>query len=227
MFGEPGMREVPPAARSERAETGVPEPVSGAETAKIEADRERRVAELRKYLVDYLEIGPDKDPSGIRFESAGALAGEYADQFDFLADRRLAAVEIAVVPDQLWIKGRQPSESHAARGLILMREGFYWDPAKPVQDEPAWMTHELAHCQQFLDKREDYEKDSQRPAFPGIGLDAYPNNKVEEYTFGRQFEYLRSRDVSRGRVAEMLQEQYDRSDFAFFDRILDRVYGRT
>jgi len=188
--------------------------------------RERKIAELRGYLAGYLELGPDQDAESIRFEQAGGLGGEYGDQYRFLDDERLAGTEIAVVPDKLWVKGKQPSESHAAKGLILIREGYYLDPAKREQDEPAWMAHELAHCQRFIDKRDNYDEESQQVAFDDIGLDAYPNNQVEERTFGKQFEYLRSKGVGRERVAEMMNEHYGPEDFKFLDRVLDRVYGQ-
>lgn len=188
--------------------------------------RERKIAEMRAYLVSYLELGQDKDPQSIRFERADGLTRQYGDQYRFLADERLAGVEIAVVPDGFWVKGKQPSESHAARSLILVREGFYLDPASQEQDELAWMTHELAHCQQFMDKGNDYDKESQQAAFEDIGLDTYPNSRVEEHAFGKQFEYLKIKGVSREGVAKMMREHYGPEDFKFLDKILDRVYGR-
>lgn len=188
--------------------------------------REDKIADIKRYLVRYLELRPDQDIDGVRFEAAADLPGEYGDQYRFLDDSRLAGVEVAVVPDGLWVKGIQPSESHAEKGLILIREGYYDRPERHVRDQAAWLTHELAHVQRSLDRGpDDYRKDSDEPAFDDIGLNGYPNNKVEEHAFTRQLEYLKTRGIGRDAAAALLREQYDPEDFRFLDRILDRVYG--
>lgn len=188
--------------------------------------RDVKLSELRNYLTQYLELQPGQNAETIRFENAAGLEGEYADQSRFLKDERLAGVEIAVVPDGLWAKGASPSESHADRGLILMKEGYFHDPQKKIQDETAWMTHELAHCQQFMDRGpEGYAQASEAVVFNDLGPEKYPNNQVEEQTFTRQFEYLKAAGIDREQVTGMLEEHYGSEQFRFLDRILDRVYS--
>ncbi len=191
-----------------------------------EAARAERVAELRRHLAAYLELKSDADAESLRFETAGGLTGDYAEQFKFMNDPRLAETMIAVVPDRLWVKGSQPSESSAERDLILVREGYLKDPAKEHQDEVAWMTHELGHIQRGKDAGERYAAESEEKAFDDIETGTYPNNKVEEHAFGRQFAYLRSKGVPRERVAELLKDEYGPEDFRFLDKLLDRTYGQ-
>lgn len=52
----------------------------------------------------------------------------------------------------------------------------------------------------------------------------YPNNQVEEFTFTRQFQYLKDNGKTRKKIIELLKEYYPKKDFAFFNRLLDRVY---
>ena len=46
-------------------------------------------------------------------------------------DKRLDEVTIAVVPDDLWIKGSQPSESSAERQLILIKQSYFEAQGNP------------------------------------------------------------------------------------------------
>lgn len=202
------------------------EDVSRSEGERREQERTARIAELREHLTKYLELRPDQSAESLRFERAADLGGEYGEQYRFLGDERLADMEIVVVPDELWVKGSQPSESSASKGMILIREGYYRDPKKEFQDETAWMTHELSHLQQSLDRGlEGYEQAQATAAFADIGVDIYPNNQVEEYTFQRQFEYLKTKGVGRDQAAALLQNEYAPDDFKFLNKILDKVYS--
>ncbi len=192
-----------------------------------EAARAERMTGLKRHLAAYLELRSDQDVESLRFETAGGLTGEYADQFKFMNDPRLADTMIAVVPDRLWVKGSQPSESSADRDLILVREGYLNDPSKEKQDEVAWMTHELGHIPRGRDVGGRYAAESEEKAFADLDVGTYPNNKVEEHAFGRQFQYLRAKGVPRERVAELLKGEYGPEDFKFLDRLLDRVYNGT
>lgn len=197
------------------------------EMERREQARAARIAELKEHLARYLELRPDQSADSLRFERAEDLAGEYGEQYRFLGDARLADMEVVIVPDEFWHKGSQPSESAADKGMILIRQGYYRDPKKERQDETAWMTHELSHLQQSLDRGQaGYDQAQATVAFDDIGPDTYPNNQVEEYTFRRQFEYLRSHGVDRDQAAAMLQKEYSPDDFKFLDRILDKAYER-
>ncbi len=197
------------------------------EAESRERARADRIAELKRHLTGYLELRPDQSADALRFERAVDLSGEYGEQYRFLGDARLADMEIVIVPDQTWIKGSQPSESSASQGMILIREGYFRDPKKERQDETAWMTHELSHLQQSLDRGPaGYEQAQATPAYADIGVETYPNNQVEEYTFRRQFDYLKAKGLGRERVAALLQDEYSQDDFKFLNRILDRVYGK-
>lgn len=89
------------------------------------------------------------------------------------------------------------------------------------------MLHELAHCKRFLDSNspEVYQKDTQTFAFDDIKSKyPYPNNKVEEYAFAQQFEYLKSHGKIKEEITDLLREHYKEEDFLFFNKILDKVY---
>ena len=154
-----------------------------------------------------------KDPNDIKkvkFMSGSDLVGEHKKQYEFLNDPRLDDVTIAVVPKELWIKGSQPSESHAEKGLILVNEDYF-----NGEDEIAWLVHELAHCAAFIDYPDDYER---------MSAGSYPDNQVEAFTFKKQFEYLKQIGVKREDVVAMLKKDYKtEEDFQFFNRILDEV----
>lgn len=192
-----------------------------------DADRAEQVRGIRSHLVDYLELKSPEDAERIGFVRAAELPGEFGEQFRFLDDGRLAETLVAVVPDDLWHKGGQPSESMAERGTVLVRGGYFGGEREAEKDPSAWMTHELAHCQRFadLEDEDEYGRESGTPAFSGLGPDTYPNNKVEEHAFGRQFAYLKEKGIERDQVADLLREHYGPEGFLFLDRILDRVFG--
>ena len=193
------------------------------EAARIRANLQRpaRISNLKKFLVEYWNLEDAKQIERVQFIEAINLPSQHQKSFKFLNDDRLAGTMIAVVPDDMWIKGDQPSESDAENDLILFKESYYGGA-----DNIAWMVHELAHCLRFKDTKDDYGRDSQTYAFENIKSEyAYPNNKVEAYTFLRQFKYLKEKGVTRNNIRKMLGEHYEAEDFKFFDRILKQVFG--
>ncbi len=167
-----------------------------------------------------------KDIERIELLKVENLPEHYRAQFEILHDERLNGVTIAVVPDELWVKGDQPSESSADKQLILIKKSYFETQENP--DEIAWLCHELAHCQNFLDSQspEEYQDNMQKLAFEDLNTGfPYPNNLVEKFTFTRQFQYLKEQGKSRDEVLEMLSHDYKEKDIPFFSRLLDAVYG--
>ncbi len=172
-----------------------------------EAARQQRIMELKKYLVEYLGLKSPEQANEIKFVSAEKLAGNHKEQFDFLADKRLADVQIAVVPDELWVKGDQPSESDAEQNLVLFKESAF-----NGEDAVAWMTHELGHCQQLKNTdAEQYRNDSDA---------GYPDNGVERHAFAKQFEFLKSNGVTKEQILQMLEEWYHGEELEFLKSLL-------
>ncbi len=189
----------------------------------LEQVEERK--DLQEYLRGYLEL-KEGDVERIGLSKAKDLPKNYQGQREALNDERLDKVTIAVVPDNLWVKGSQPSESHAEKQLILVKQSYFEAQENP--DEIAWMLHELAHCQNFLDSESDeaYQKGAQTLAFEDLKTEySYPNNQVEQSTFTKQFQYLKKQGKSREDVLAMLGKYYDKEDFPFFNRLLDGVYS--
>jgi len=194
--------------------------------AGSEVDHQKRIHDLKSHLIEYLSLKSPEDAEKITFVRAADLSGDFGEQFRFFNDERLNETFVAVVPDELWHKGGQPSESSADRGMILFRGGYYDGEGDGIPDPSAWMTHELAHCQRSIDVGDnEYNQESETQFFDDLGPDTYPNNQVEEQAFGRQFAYLKDKKVEREEVTELLEEHYGPDDFKFLNRILDRVYG--
>lgn len=191
-----------------------------------EIEKGARIDEFKRYLCAYLEI---ESLEKCTFLEAPHLSGFYAKQYDYFEDERLSQVMVCVVPDEIWHKGMQPSESHVPQGLILLKESYYRQEENP--DEIAWLTHELAHCQKLFDSEneQEYQRDSATQAFTEIESDStYPNNLVEKFTFTKQFSFLKESGVARQRIEELLKEFYpaDRQeDWAFLQAVLDAVYN--
>ncbi len=149
----------------------------------------------------------------------------YQSQLETLDDDRLNDVTIAVIPDDLWSEKEQPSESSAENQLISIKQSYF--EAQESPDEIAWMIHELAHCQNFLDSNspEDYQNNMRTFAYDDLDSEySYPNNPVEKYTFTKQFQYLKQQNKSRDDILKMLGDHYDKEDFPFFNKLLDDVY---
>jgi len=181
---------------------------------------------LQLHLQEYLGL-KEGSVERIALLRAKDLPRNYQAQREALHDERLDDVIIAVVPDDLWVKGSQPSESTAERKLILVKQSYF--EARENPDEIAWMIHELAHCQKFLDSGspEEYQGDMQKFAFDDLKTEyPYPNNPVEQSTFTKQFQYLKGLGKSRENVLAMISEYYDKEDFPFFNRLLNGVYGK-
>ena len=179
----------------------------------------------RQYFHDYLKL-KEGEVEKIELIKAKDLPKNYQKQKEALNDERLDNITIAVIPDNLWVKGKQPSESEAEKQLISIKQSYFEAPENP--DEIAWMIHELAHCQNFLDSNnsEDYGKNRQKLAFKDLETkNTYPNNLVEQDTFTKQFEFLKEQGKSRENIVEMISKYYQKEDLPFFDRLLDKVYG--
>jgi hypothetical protein len=182
---------------------------------------------MQKYLAEYMEIDI-QDAEKIKFIEADSLSEYseyYNEQYRYLKDNRLENVKIGIVPDNLWKKGKQPTESLADDFLILAKESYFNKTDNP--DRIAWMLHELAHCKYFykVGSSEEYEDDREKLAFTDIETETYPNNIIEKYTFTEQFKFLKEQGKTRDQVVEMLKEYYDvKEDFLFFDKLLDKVY---
>lgn len=180
---------------------------------------------IKKHLREYLGI-EQKDADRIELLTAENLPEHYQAQREALHDKRLDGVIVAVIPDDLWVKGNQPTESSAEKQLISIKQSYFEAQENP--DEIAWLCHELAHCQNFLDSEspEQYQSNMQKFAFEDLKTEyTYPNNPVEQFTFTKQLQYLKEQGKSRKEVITMLGEYYNEEDFSFFNRLLDDVYN--
>lgn len=168
-----------------------------------------------------------KDIEKINLLNAQNLSDYYKLEYMTLQDKRLENVVFAIVPDELWVKGIQPSESSAENQLIIIKKSYFESQQNP--DEIAWLVHEFAHCQNFLDSNspEDYRKKSETFAFDDLKTNdsyPYPNNKVEQYTFTKQFQFLKEQDKSKEDILIMLSQYYKEENMPFFNRLLDNIY---
>jgi len=181
---------------------------------------------IKQHLQEYLGL-KEGAVERVVLLKAKNLPEHYQAQREALHDERLDGVTIAVVPDDLWVKGSQPSESSAEEQLILIKQSYFEAQENP--DEIAWLCHELAHCQNFLDSEspEAYQGNMQKFAFEDLKTEyTYPNNPVEQFTFTKQFQFLKEQGKSREDVLTMLSKHYHEEDFPFFNRLLDSVYGK-
>jgi len=180
--------------------------------------------EVFYYLKNCLEL-KDGDMEKVESLKAKDLPENYQKQFQFLKDERLNNIDILIIPDALWKKGKQPSESDALNNIISIKQSYFKAPEK--NDEIAWMTHELAHCQVFLDSvsPDDYKKNSREFAFPDLESEySYPNNMVEQVTFTKQFQFLKENGKNREDIIKMINDYYHKEDLPFFNRVLDTVF---
>lgn len=205
-------------------------PKDGAKIAEIKVSLDLEQAEDQKstkqHLQEYLGL-KDGDVERLLLLKVKNLPEQYQAQHEAFHDERLDGITIAVIPDDLWVKGSQPSESSAENQLILIKQSYFEAQENP--DEIAWLCHELAHCQNFLDSKspEEYQGNMQRFAFDDLKTEyTYPNNPVEQYTFTKQFQYLKEQGKSREDVLAMLSEHYEEENFPFFNRLLDGIYGK-
>jgi len=192
----------------------------------LEQASESEQNKIKQHLQKYLDL-KEGAVERIGLLKAKGLPQHYQAQRETLHDERLDDVTIAVVPDDLWVKGSEPSESDAERQLILIKQSYFETQENP--DEIAWLCHELAHCQNFLDSEspEEYQNNMQRFAFEDLKTEyTYPNNPVEQFTFSKQFQFLKKQGKSREDVLAMISKHYEKQDFPFFNRLLDSVYGK-
>lgn len=179
--------------------------------------------DLRNYLDNYLRDNGIEAPE-IKIIAHGEMPDDFRRQYEDFNDPRLDNVRIAVIP-KFW----KISESHADKQIILFSTEYLGR-----EDKMKWLTHELAHCQKFLDielkdglsKKEAYERGMNTPAFPDITTeDNYPNNIVEEYAFAKQIEALRKAGVSQEEALAMFEDYYqDEKDLVFINRVIKKIY---
>lgn len=125
----------------------------------------------------------------------------------------------------MWHKGSQESESDPAKNLILFKKSYFENKDKP--DEIAWLSHELAHCQEFLNSinPQDYEDKMNIPAYFSINTEfTYPNNLIEREAFLRQFQFLKEKGKSRIEILDLISNYYSHEDLTFFEKVLDEIY---
>lgn len=192
--------------------------------ARLLVEKAEEHGGVKRHLRDYLGL-KEGDVERIEFLTVKDLPKNYQAQYEALDDERLGEVTIAVVPDDLWVKGSQPSESSAERQLVTIKQSYF--ETREDNDEIAWLSHELTHCQKFLDSEspDEYKDDMQKPAFGDLRSEyTYTNNLVEQAAFTRQFQFLKERGKSREDVLAMLGEYYKEYYFPFFNRLLDQVY---
>ncbi len=154
------------------------------------------------------------------------IGENYRGQLKRFSDDRIKDLDLIIVPDKIWHKGSQVSESDPESNLILFKKTYFENEDK--SDEIAWLTHELAHCQEFFNSIEPkhYQVKMSIPAFLGINVShIYPNNLVEKEAFSKQFEFLKESGKSRAEIWELIKNYYLPEDLIFFEKILDEIYG--
>jgi hypothetical protein len=92
--------------------------------SSVDKSKEAGDLDLKKNLSEGLNL-KDNSLDQIKLLTAKDLPENYQAQFKALNDDRLGNVNIAVVPDDLWIKGEQPSESNAEKNLILVKQSYF------------------------------------------------------------------------------------------------------
>lgn len=193
----------------------------------ISSNLEIENKDIKQHLQECLDL-KEGAVEKISLFKASDLPKNYQTQLKVFHDERLKNVNIAIVPDNLWIKGNQPSESSAEKQLILIKQSYFETQKNP--DEIAWLCHELAHCQNFLDSLspDEYQDNMQKFAFKDLKTEyTYPNNLVEQFAFLKQFQYLKEHGKSRKDILTMLDEYYNEEDFSFFNKLLDDVYEKN
>ncbi len=162
---------------------------------------------IDSFLQGYLDLKNQAEINEIKILQISSLRGEFQEQIKFLADESLQDVMIVVVPDELWIKGIQPSESIAERNLVLFKESYF-----DGLDSLAWLIHELGHVQSFRQlKHEGYKK---------VIRSNYPDNEVERRAFSQQFAYLRKKGLSEEEILSYLSRDYNEQELKFLKSLI-------
>ena len=186
--------------------------------------------DLRQYLNHYLELDSKEKLDSLRLYEQSDLPTIFLEGLAYLDDPRLENVRVVVVPDNIWAKGARISEYHENHNLILVKAKYFNDPE--LEKAEGWYVHELGHATCFadikgetLDERiKKYRRELEIQAFDLESLVGYPNTKVEELAFDKQFSYLKSQGVLREEIVEFLSPHYDEEDFQFLDKILNKVF---
>lgn len=193
------------------------------ESELIKYNQEAKNKKIAKeYIKEYLEL-KENDLEKIILLKTKDLPKHYQAQLEIFQDEKLNDVIVSIMPDELWVKGEQPSESIAEKQLILIKKSYFEKKENP--DEIAWLCHELAHCQYFLNSKspEKYKEDITNFAFKDLKTKYnYPNNLVEQFAFTTQFRFLKKQGKSKEDILLMIKKYYQKDDFSFFNRLLDR-----
>lgn len=115
-------------------------------------DRPAKLLKIKEHLTEYYGINNSAILERLQYIEAINLPSQYQESFDFLEDERLSGTMVIIVPDELWVKGDQPSESSAENDIILFKQSYF-----ESSDNIGWMVHELAHCQKYKNTTEAYE----------------------------------------------------------------------
>ncbi|MCX6779280.1 MAG: hypothetical protein NTU97_03555 [Candidatus Magasanikbacteria bacterium] len=172
-----------------------------------EAKFQSRVGDIKNLLKDYLGLNSSEEVEQIEFLSAASLQGGHQDQLNFLNDPNLSEVIIGVVPDELWIKGSQPSESMVEKGLILIKKSYF-----DQSDDLAWMSHELGHYQAFVATTTELYEQAVRSS--------YPDNEVERHAFSKQFAYLQKKGLKKDEILAALSGEYNEEELQFLSLLI-------
>jgi hypothetical protein len=78
----------------------------------------------KQHLQEYLGL-KDGDVERVLLLKAKNLPKQYQAQREALYYERLDGVIIAVIPDDLWVKGSQSSESSAENKFILIKQSYF------------------------------------------------------------------------------------------------------
>jgi hypothetical protein len=172
--------------------------------------------DLSTYIQKYLGA---ENQEGIKVISLEELPESWQDQMEDVPEA-LENTKVGIIPEDKWIKGDQPTESHAEKGLILVRDNYL-----RTEDAIAWLTHELSHLETYAMKPEKYEDKQTEQAFPELETETtYPNNPVEAEAFAKQFAFLQEQGLSRPDIEELVKAYYqDEEDWPFFEKLLDEM----
>ncbi len=187
-------------------------------------EKENKETTIKKFLQKNLNL-EKKEAERINLLPAFELPAKYQDQLKNF-DKKVQETDIAVIPDKIWHKENQPTESWAEKNLILVKESYLNDPEE--KDEIGWVTHELAHCEIFKNSENEQEYEAKRRTLAfedSEAEDTYPNNIIEEQAFSKQFRYLKEeRGEDKESIKKMLKNYYEKEDFNFFDKLLKKIF---
>ena len=183
---------------------------------QIQENKPEELNVILLHLLDYFGL-KENDLEKIIIITANESPADYQAQLKFLNDSRLNNVKIAIVPDNLWVKGSQPTESTAEMSLITVKQSYF--ESQQNTDEVAWILHELAHCQKLFNYNgtDEYIQQTQK---------GYPDNPIERYAFGKQFQFLKEQGKSKDEILNLIKKYYPDQDIPFLDEVLASTFNQ-